>query len=122
MLNSHTNFLQELHELKTEAVLQPLQQLIHLDKNIAADVWANLFPVAWKRFSDEQRKELEKPMTKLLCSPWMNKQTPNYRDVIVNNLIFCHKKKKREKKRKAKQEEYLLDEKKKKKSFCFFFF
>ena len=84
MLSSHTKFLKELHALKTEAVLQPLQQLIHLDKGIAADVWANLFPVAWKRFTDEQRVELEKPIEKLLCSPWMNKQTPNYRDVSDN--------------------------------------
>ncbi|KAL9111516.1 MAG: hypothetical protein Q9227_004003 [Pyrenula ochraceoflavens] len=82
LASSEKRFIQEIGDLRTRDVFDPLCQLQHLDAKLAYDIWVKLFPLCLSALSREDRMELEKGMVTLLTREYHSKQMVKRPNVV----------------------------------------
>lgn len=75
-------FCQEIGEVKTVDILEPLSQLQHTDASVAYKIWVTLFNICWASLPKDERFELEKGMVTLLTRPYHHAQLDDRPNVI----------------------------------------
>ena len=79
-------FNQDISEMKSRDLLEPLVQLQHIDDSVAYDVWVKLFPLFWSAQSRDERIDLEKGMVTLLTREYHQRQL-NLRPNVIQALV-----------------------------------
>ena len=82
LVSSQKRFNQEIGDLKTRDLFEPLCHLQHIDSNLAYDIWVKLFPLCLSALSREDRIELEKGMVTLLTREYHSRQMVKRPNVV----------------------------------------
>ncbi|THZ79830.1 hypothetical protein D6C85_00283 [Aureobasidium pullulans] len=86
----HKRFVQELGEVKTRDVLEPLANLQHTDSNLAHDIWTAYFPLIWSSLSRDDREDMETGLINLLTKDFHQRQTdkrPNCVATLIDGIV-----------------------------------
>jgi transformation/transcription domain-associated protein len=89
-LADYRRFCGQLVDVKLKDVLEPLAQLQHTDKNLAAQIWISLFPIFWSALPKDDRSEFEFNMTSLLSKDFHYRQIdarPNCVGALLEGIV-----------------------------------
>jgi transformation/transcription domain-associated protein len=89
-LAEHKRFSAELADVRSKDLIDPLTQLQHTDKELAKQMWVNLFPVFWAALPREDKNEFEQHLTALLSKDFHNRQfdaRPNCVQALLEGIV-----------------------------------
>ncbi|KAI8052219.1 hypothetical protein BDF22DRAFT_743794 [Syncephalis plumigaleata] len=92
VLEQQRQLMTELGQLTLADLIQPLQQLLHLDDRIAYDTWVELFQASWPLLSVKERTDLTKALIPLLANPYQSQQAtirPNVPQALLEAAALC---------------------------------
>jgi transformation/transcription domain-associated protein len=92
VLDQQRQLMTELGQLTLADLIQPLQQLLHLDDQIAYDTWVELFQASWPLLSVKERTDLTKALIPLLANPYQSQQAtirPNVPQALLEAAALC---------------------------------
>jgi hypothetical protein len=70
----HARFINQMKQVRTKSLIDPLRELVHMDNQMATEVWCKLFPIAWEIVPAMTRGKIAQKIVHLLSSPWLNEQ------------------------------------------------
>ncbi|GAB7342824.1 hypothetical protein MBLNU457_g0953t2 [Dothideomycetes sp. NU457] len=74
LVTQQKRFTQELGEVRSRDILEPLANLQHTDSQLAHDIWVTYFPMVWATLSREDREDIETGLINLLTKDFHNRQ------------------------------------------------
>ncbi|KAK9721294.1 transcription-associated protein 1 [Basidiobolus ranarum] len=92
MIEQHNEFLKETRKLRSEDIVAPLRQLLHLDVNVTFKLWIDIFPLCWASLTSDERNELSKSLITLLAKSYHTKQMdvrPNVIQALLESILRC---------------------------------
>lgn len=75
MIEQHQVFLDTLQQYDIQSKIHPIRHLQYFDRQVAFQLWANLFPIAWSGLSPNEAQDIGKTMIELLAKEYHSKQT-----------------------------------------------
>jgi transformation/transcription domain-associated protein len=86
LMLSHRRFVNELGDIRSRDIINPISQLQHLDPNVAHEIWVALFPLFWSATPRDERGDLERGMVALLTKDYHSRQVDK-RPNVVQSLL-----------------------------------
>jgi transformation/transcription domain-associated protein len=86
LLLAHKRFLNELSDIRTRDIIDPLTQLQHLDAEVAHKIWVALFPMFWAALPKDERDDLQRGLVMLLTKDYHSRQIDK-RPNVVQSLL-----------------------------------
>jgi transformation/transcription domain-associated protein len=89
-LSEHRRFSAELADVRSKDIIDPLAQLQHTDKDLAKEIWTNIFPIFWAALPKEDKPEFEQHLTALLSKDFHNRQIdarPNCVQALLEGIV-----------------------------------
>ncbi|KAF1346069.1 hypothetical protein BDV97DRAFT_424127 [Delphinella strobiligena] len=83
-------FIQELGEVRSRDILEPLSNLQHTDSQLAHDIWVAYFPLCWASLSRDDREDMETGLINLLTKDFHQRQTdkrPNCVATLIEGIV-----------------------------------
>jgi transformation/transcription domain-associated protein len=86
LVEGHQVFLGRLKEIKVASLIEPVNDLVFDNHELANSFWIGLFPVVWKVLSNVERHDITKSMIGLLANDYHVKQMYERPNVIQGIL------------------------------------
>ncbi|EHL01430.1 putative Transcription-associated protein 1 [Glarea lozoyensis 74030] len=86
LMLSHRRFINELGDIRSRDIIDPISQLQHLDATMAHQIWVALFPLFWSATPRDERGDLERGMVALLTKDYHARQVDK-RPNVVQSLL-----------------------------------
>jgi transformation/transcription domain-associated protein len=86
LLVAHRRFLNELNDIRTRDIIDPLAQLQHTDPEVAHKIWVALFPMFWSALPRDERDDLQRGLVMLLTKDYHSRQIDK-RPNVVQSLL-----------------------------------
>jgi transformation/transcription domain-associated protein len=89
-LAEHRRFSAELADVRSKDIIDPLAQLQHTDRDLAKQIWTNIFPIFWAALPKEDKPEFEQNLTALLSKDFHNRQIdarPNCVQALLEGIV-----------------------------------
>ncbi|KAF2663337.1 hypothetical protein BT63DRAFT_380282 [Microthyrium microscopicum] len=86
----HKSFCNEISEVKLRDIMDPLNQLQHVDRELASSIWIALFPIFWANIPKDERREYESSIAQLLARDFHMRQLdqrPNCIQTLLEGLV-----------------------------------
>ncbi|GAM83910.1 hypothetical protein ANO11243_019000 [Dothideomycetidae sp. 11243] len=83
------HFIQEVGEVTSRDILEPLANLQHVDWQLNHDIWLTLFPMCWASLSKEDREDIENGLIGLVTKDFHNRQAdkrPNCVQTLLEGI------------------------------------
>ena len=90
LLSEHRRFSAEMADVRSKDLIDPLTQLQHTDKELAKQIWVNIFPIFWAALPKEDKGEFEQHLTALLSKDFHNRQfdaRPNCVQALLEGIV-----------------------------------
>jgi len=91
-VSAHRRFVQELGDVKSRDLLEPLVNLQHTDWNFCRDIWISVFPICWAALSKEDREDVETGLITLVTKEFHHRQMdrrPNTMQILLEGIARC---------------------------------
>ncbi|KAF2153530.1 hypothetical protein K461DRAFT_321169 [Myriangium duriaei CBS 260.36] len=89
LIGQQRRFTQELGEVTSRDILEPLANLQHVDWQLNHDIWLALFPMCWSSLSKEDREDIENGLIGLITKDFHNRQAdkrPNCVQTLLEGI------------------------------------
>jgi transformation/transcription domain-associated protein len=70
LIGGHREFLNGLKEIKVSSLIEPVNDLIYGDHQLALNFWIGLFPVVWRSLGNVERHDVTKSLILMLANDY----------------------------------------------------
>ncbi|KAG8628559.1 hypothetical protein KVT40_004432 [Elsinoe batatas] len=95
LVSQQKRFVQDVAEIRTKDILEPLANLQHADWQLNHDIWIVLFQMCWASLSREDRDDIETGLISLITKDFHNRQAdkrPNCVQTLLEGIARCQPK------------------------------